>query len=261
MAPPVKKLEEKFSPLLTLPDDKREFINNLIFVENKITEAIKVLQQDYGIYQNYKPDTLRIYLHKYKKEAKDHWHKFHLGQTVHHSQELPEELKKDLPAAIGDPKIMKWVPYAQVKVLLAEALTKFDSMNELERLALIQYDRVSKVLENEKNLPTEYKDKQGVTRYVTGLSKEGRYEIELLNRMFTNIITLQMDLGIRHKVEKPQNHLHIDLNTQHQQLISDFETMRKLTSVTAEALEMMTANTRGTTPTALEGTFESDQDQ
>lgn len=242
MAAPKKHLKDKYAPLLTLPPEKLQYINNLIFKENKIVKVIKILQEDYGIYHNYKPATLRQYLHRYKADLKDTWYKFNLDATVHTSQEIPTELLSEVPTHAGDPKLASWIPYAKVKVLLQEAVTKFDAMQELERVAMMQYDRVLKVLEYEQNLPTEIEDKDGKMKPNFPLGKGVRYELESLHTMLKNIITLQMDLGIRHKVEQVQNHLHVSLEPHQQKLMKDFNDMQRMTDVTTKALEIITGN-------------------
>lgn len=239
-----KDPKDKYAPLLTLPPENLQFINNLIFKENKITRAIHILKNDYGIYKNYTEGTLRVYLHHYKVEFKDAWHTFNLDGSVHPSQTIPEELLQHLPAGVGDPKLTQWVPYSKVKVLLSEAVAKYDSMTELERLAIMQYDRVLKVLEYEKELPNTEVDLKGKVKPRLALSKEGRYEIELMNRMLTNIVNLQMDLGVRHKVEKAENHLHVNLDQHQQKLMKEFIDMQKVTEATTKALELITGNTK-----------------
>jgi hypothetical protein len=250
MAPPKKDLKDKFSPLLTLPPEKLQYINNLIFKENKITPVIKILQNDYGLFHEYKVSTLRIYLHDYKKNWQDAWYQFNLEASVHTSQEIPEELKKELPKDVGDVvKLQEWIPYSKVKVLLQEAVVKFDSMQELERVAIMQYDRVIKALDYESKLPRyakkkgsdgNYTDEDDLKKPLSGLDKNIRVEIESLSSMLKNIVVLQMDLGIRHKVEAAQNHLHVNLDPHQQKLMKDFTQMKQISDITTQALELIT---------------------
>ena|ERR1035437_3860885 len=250
MAPPKKNLTDKFAPLLTLPPEKLQFINNLIFKENKITPVIKKLQDDYGLFKDYKASTLRIYLHDYKKNWQEAWYNFNLEGSVHISENIPEKLKGKLPKDVGDvAALQEWVPYSQVRVLLKEAVAKFDAMQELERIAIMQYDRVIKALDYESKLPryTKKKDAKGgftdeddLSKPLSGLDKTIRYELESLHNMLKNIIVLQMDLGIRHKVEAPQNHLHVNLDAHQQKLMTDFNKMKQISDITTQALELIT---------------------
>ncbi len=241
MAMPKKNIHEKFAPLLTLPPEKLQYINNLIFKDHKINEALKTLKDNYGLFKDYKESTLRIYLHDYKKNWKESWYQFNLEGSVHTGQEVPEELKEDLPASVGEVvKLSQWIPYSKVKVLLQEAVVKFDAMQEMERVATMQYDRVIKALEYESKLPTQTVDSKGKIQHHSGLDKTIRYEIESLHTMLKNIITIQMDLGIRHKVEVAQNHLHVNLDSHQQQLMKDFDKMKVISDITTQALELMT---------------------
>lgn len=241
MAMPKKNIHEKFAPLLTLPPEKLQYINNLIFKEHKISDALKTLKEHYGLFKDYKDSTLRIYLHDYKKNWKESWYQFNLEGSVHTSQEIPEELKEILPTGAGDvAKLSQFIPYSKVKVLLQEAATKFDAMQELERLTTMQYDRVLKALDYESKLPTETLDANGKKRYHSGLDKTIRFEIESLHTMLKNIVVLQMDLGIRHKVEAAQNHLHVNLDPHQQQLMRDFDKMKVISDITTQALELIT---------------------
>ena len=245
MAAPKKSKEELYAPLLTLPPQKLQHINNMIFAENKIKGVIKILQEDYGIFLDYKPDTLRIYLHNYKKEFRDAWYTFNKDGAIHIEQKIPDDLVEKMPKGVGDPKLSQWIPYGKVKVLLQEAVTKFDAMNELERLALMQYDRVIKAIEYEEKLPNTYTDKQGKEHPALALGgKDIRLELELLHNMMKNIVVLQMDLGIRHKVEQAQNHLHVNLEPHQKKLMADFNDMQQITEVTTKALELLTGNSR-----------------
>ena len=244
MAAPKKSLEDKFSVLVSIPADKLQVINDLIFKENKITRAVYVLQNDFGLFLNYTPNTLRIYLHKYKKQFKNTWHQFNLDSAVHPSQAIPEELKKNLPAHVGDPKLAQWVPYGRVKVLLGEAVMKFDAMQELERVAMMQYDRVMKLIHYEEQLPIEEITEKGKKVSLVGLEKGTKMELESLHTMLKNIVTLQMDLGIRHKVEQAQNHLHVNLEPHQQKLMKDFQQMQVITEITTQALEVITGKSR-----------------
>ena len=255
MAPPKKdpkeKLKEKFAPLLTLPPEKLKKINDLLFNDHKVTKAIEILHNDYGLFKDYKASTLRIYLHDYKKEWQESWYQFNLESSVHTGQELPPELKAELPTSVGDTaKLSQWMPYSKVKILLQEAVTKFDSMQEIERLAIMQYDRVIKALEYESKMPryaTKKVTENGVETEVEDLSKPLnpldktiRYEIESLHTMLKNIVVLQMDLGIRHKVEAAQNHLHVNLDPHQQKLMQDFNKMKTISDITTQALELIT---------------------
>lgn len=245
MAPQKKDLKEKFSPLLTLPSEKLQYINNLIFKENKIVVALKKLQDDYGLFKDYKASTLRIYLHDYKKNWQEAWHQFNLEGSVHISETVPEKLKDKLPKDVGDViALQEWIPYSKVKVLLKEAVIKYDAMQELERVALMQYDRVIKGLEYESTLPLSMVDNQGTLIRLSGRDRTLRVEIESLSSMLKDIVLLQMDLGIRHKVEAAQNHLHVNLDPHQQKLMQDFSKMKKISDITTEALELITQGTK-----------------
>lgn len=250
MAPPKKDLKEKFAPLLTLPSEKLQYINDLLFNKHKVVAVIKILQNDYGLFKDYKASTLRIYLHDYKKEWQESWYQFNLEASVHTGDELPAELKEKLPASVGDTvKLAQWIPYSKVKVLLQEAVTKFDSMQELERVSIMQYERVIKALEYEALLPRFAKkkdasgkdtDEDDFSKPLLNLDKTIRYEIESLHTMLKNIVVLQMDLGIRHKVEAAQNHLHVNLDQHQQKLMRDFDKMKTISDITTQALELIT---------------------
>ena len=257
--PAVKKdSKDKYMQMLTLPPDKLQYINDLIFHKNKITQAIKILQNDYGLYKDYEASTLRIYLHQYKKEFKEAWYQFNLDGSMHAVQPIPEELKEHIPKEVGDPKLVEWIPYGKVKVAITEAVTKFDSMQELERLYVLQASRLMKVAEYEAKLPTEVEEikkskrivdvdgkkqviegEETIVKPLLNLHSAAKDEINVAKDILTKIISLQMDLGIRHKVEKPSQHLHIDLQPQQQQLLKDFENMKTITEVTTKALEMI----------------------
>ena len=250
MAPPKKDLKEKFAPLLTLPPEKLQKINDLLFKQHKVVPVIKILQDDYGLFKDYKASTLRIYLHDYKKEWQDAWYQFNLEASVHTGEELPPELKEKMPKDVGDTaKLAQFIPYSKVKVLLQEAVTKFDSMQELERLAIMQYDRVIKALDYEARMPRFAKkkgadgnetDEDDLSKPLLNLDKTIRYEIESLHTMLKNIVVLQMDLGIRHKVEAAQNHLHVNLDPHQQKLMQDFNKMKTISDITTQALELIT---------------------
>jgi hypothetical protein len=230
---------EKFAPLLTLPTEKLQFINNLLFKEKKVVKVVSILQDDYGLYKDISSSTLRIYLQQYKKEYKDAWNTFHLDGTVHVEDKIPDELKKDIPTYLGDPKLSKWIPFGRLKVLLSEAVTKFDSMQEMERLATLQYDRVLKAVEYENSLPTETIDAKGKVIRHMGLDKGVRGEMETLHNMLKNIVTIQMDLGIRHRIEQQQK-LSVALDPHHMKLMEEFNVMQQITEATSKALEVVT---------------------
>ena len=241
MASPKKDLKDKFAPLLTLPPEKLQYINNLVFKENKIVAAIKKLQDDYGLFKELKASTLRVYLHDYKKNLQESWYQFNLEGSVHISEDVPEKLKANIPKDVGDTvKLQEWIPYSKVKVLLTEAVTKFDAMQELERVAMMQYDRVIKGLEYEASLPTSETNAKGKVTRLSGRDKNLRVEIESLSTMLKNVIVLQMDLGIRHKVEVAQNHLHVNLDPHQQKLMQDFNKMKVISDITTQALELIT---------------------
>jgi len=237
-----KELEDILSPLLKLPEEKLNYLNGLIFKDNKLTYAAKILQEDYGLFSEYKPPALRVYLLRYREKGKDDWFKFNLDKSVHVNEEIPKELKKDVPEYAGDVvKLSQWVPYGKVKILLEEAVVKFDAMQELERVLMIQYERVIKAMEYESKLPSQVKNSKGVTVNTLGLDKNVRPELELLNNMLKNLINLQMDLGIRHKVELAQNHLHVNLDPHQQKLLKDFNNMKVVSDITTKALELITS--------------------
>lgn len=242
-APEVEKaanVKPKYKPYLSLPAEKLQELNKLIFEDNKITQVVKILKEDLGLYKTTKPETLRLYLQEYKKDFKEVWVQFHMGKTLHVTQSLPEELKEHVPTSVADVKLAQWIPYGRVRVLLQEALTKYDAMTELERVTLMQYERVLKVWEYEQKLPSERVDDKGVVTPLLQLCDEGGREIQLLHTMLGKIVTLQMDLGIRHKEEKNTQHLHIEFQKSHQDLMNRFSKSKKFTSLTAEALDIIT---------------------
>lgn len=242
MAPPKKDLKDKFAPLLTLPSEKLQKINNLIFKDNKIAAVIKILKNDYGLFKDLKESTLRIYLHDYKKNWKESWYQFNLEGSVITGGEIPPELKEKMPKEVGEvAKLSQWIPYSKVKVLMEDAVLKFDAMKELERVATMQYDRVLKALEYEAKLPTKTVDSNGKVTHHSGLDKTIRYEIESLHTMLKNLVNLQMDLGIRHKVEAAQNHLHVNIDSHQQKLLRDFDNMKVISEITTQALELITS--------------------
>jgi hypothetical protein len=251
------QVKSKYKPLLSLPPEKLHDLNKLIFTDSKILLAAKKLKEDYGLYKDTPLETLRLYVQAYKKEFKDTWHQFNLGNTVHVSQPVPPELKTHIPANVGDPKLMQWIPFGKVKVLLEQAMTKFDSMTELERVTLMQYERVVKVMEYEASLPDEVKGKDGKMVKNLTITDNGGKELANLHNMLKTLVSLQMELGIRHKVETPSQHLHLDLTPQHQKLMTDFETMKKVTDVTAKAMALITSK-RGEVQSVTSDDFEDD---
>lgn len=228
-----KSLEAKLAPLFSLSESKLFGVNRLVFKNNKLKDAAILLKDTYGLYQNVEVDTLIGYLRMYRKEYSQKWDMYLSEEQVHIS-EIPESIKKDIPAHMGDVlKLSKWEPYSRVKAVVSEAVLKFDAMQELERLATLQYGRVLKGMEFEEKLIENSKlPKSPLDPYL-------KKEIDSLSHMLKDIVTLQMDLGIRHKVEQVQNHFHMSIDHNQQELLKNFNNMKIVSDITTQALELL----------------------
>ena len=239
-----KDIKSIFAPLLALPAEKVQYINNMIFNGSKIMHVIHVLQNDYGIMQEYKPATMRIYLHKYKKEFKEAWHNFNKDASVHPKQSIPDELLEHVPVAMGDPKLSEWIPYGEVTILLDNTVTKFDALQEMERVALMQYERVLKGMKYEEKLPESYTDKDGNEIPLYPLAKGLRFELETVSNMFKNITQLQMELGIKPRIEAVSGAHNLQMQPYQKRLLEEFSATHHLNELTTQALELITGKKR-----------------
>lgn len=226
-------IEDRLAPLFSLSESKLAGVNSLIFKHSKFKEAAVLLRDSYGLYADLELATIVGYLKKYKSEYKEVWSTYLTEEQVH-IDNLPESIKKDIPASIVDVvKLSKWEPYSRVKAVVSEAVLKFDAMQELERLATLQYGRVLKGMEfEEKLIEKEKLPKSPLDPYL-------KKEIDTLSHMLKDIVTLQMDLGIRHKVEAVQNHFHMSLDQNQQALLKNFNNMKIVSDITTQALEML----------------------
>lgn len=233
MSKPTKTLDEKLAPLFTLSESRLLFVNNLIFNEGKLKESAVYLQNNYGLYLDIETSTLIGYIKQYRAEYKLKWYGYNLEEPVH-IDHIPESIKKDIPSHVGDVlKLTKWEPYSRVKAVISEAVLKFDAMQELERLATLQYGRVLKGIEFEDKLIEKEKlPKSPLDPYL-------KKEIDSLSGMLKDIVHLQMDLGIRHKVEQAQNHFHMNLDQNQQALLKNFNNMKIVSDITTQALELL----------------------
>lgn len=233
MSKPVKTLEEKLAPLFTLSESRLLFINNLVFNEGKLKESATYLQDNYGLYLDLELTTLVGYLKAYRVEYKLKWYGYNIEDQVH-IDHIPESIKKDIPSHVVDViKLTKWEPYSRVKAIVSEAVLKFDAMQELERLATLQYGRVLKGMEfEEKLIEKEKQPKSPLDPYL-------KKEIDSLSGMLKDIVNLQMDLGIRHKVEQAQNHFHMNIDQNQQALLRNFNNMKIVSDITTQALELL----------------------
>lgn len=228
-----KSLETKLAPIFSLSESKLLGINVLVFKKNKFKDAAILLKDSYGLYQDVEVNTLIGYLRMYKKDYAEKWDTYLSEEQVHIS-EIPESIKKDIPSHMGDVlKLSKWEPYGRVRAVVSEAVLKFDAMQELERLATLQYGRVLKGMEFEQRLSESEKSPK------SPLDANLKKEIDSLSGMLKDIVNLQMDLGIRHKVEQAQNHFHMNLDMNRQALIKNFNNMKIVSDITTQALELL----------------------
>jgi hypothetical protein len=225
----VPKQPATFKKIDSLPKDIHNTFLQILKGKRGRKEAAKFLFE-LGKFTNQQAAYQYITNYLAGKETENVLNSLHLTKTAFEVKEDLAKIDKELEQKILAAKSALRI--AMSGEALLKRLNNFNALAEMTGLAQVQHERVLRILEQEDKI---FKKTRGKEYMING-AKEN---IESVFTMYSKIATLQMDLGILQTKEKTEQHLHITLTPQQEDIVRRYNEQQQLSDLNIEAMSII----------------------
>lgn len=235
LSPEEKKHRQSYQRLYALPDHIRTDLDSMVYDEDvSAADIARKLQNTYNVLTNITVSTLSQQIHKYRSDLKS------LAKMKKMSSEHIKRIRKGKAVKEGTKTTKEKELEEEEKhayKLLKKLNSNVDVVHTLEETLAIQWQRVQKLKDVEKNMPLT-------------MDKMGK-EIKLFSELLSQLSRLQMDTGILRKID-PKLRVQFELPEELRNYEARVQTTRTLQYMTIKALDIINGNG------SLEGITEED---